>query len=55
MADMGDTVSTTSVARLLPRPQLYCSAAKRKPLLKTTHMTSGLVFASRPVGDSETK
>lgn len=31
---------------------VICRAAERKPLLKRTHMTSGLVFASRHVGYS---
>lgn len=51
MAETGDIVHWTSVARLLPHSQLYGRAAQRKPLFETTHMTSGLVFFSRHVGD----
>lgn len=49
-----DTVHTivSSITQLFPHSQLYGRAAERKALLKTTHMTARLMFASRHVGET---
>ncbi len=54
-AELGDTVHTATIARVLHKTGLYGRVAKRKPLLKKTHIESRLEFARRHVGDSETK
>src|SRR4029434_3866687 len=51
-AEMGETLHTTPVAWVLHQSKLYGSVAKRKPLLKKTHIKSRLQFAKRHVGDS---
>ncbi|MGH0117532.1 UNVERIFIED_CONTAM: hypothetical protein FKN15_038052 [Acipenser sinensis] len=54
-AELGDTVHAATIARVLHQTGLYGRVAKRKPLLKKTHIKSRLEFARRHVGDSETK
>ena len=54
-AEMGETLHTTTVAWFLHQRKLYGRVAKRKPLLKKTHMNSGLEFPKRHVGDSMVK
>ncbi|MBN3274862.1 TCB1 transposase, partial [Polyodon spathula] len=55
-AELGDTVHTATIARVLHKTGLYGRVAKRKTLLKKkTHIKSRLEFARRHVGDSETK
>ncbi|MGH0165707.1 UNVERIFIED_CONTAM: hypothetical protein FKN15_049940 [Acipenser sinensis] len=54
-AELGDTLHTATIARVLHKTGLHGRVAKRKPLLKKTHIKSRLEFARRHVGDSETK
>src|SRR4029434_3851052 len=54
-AEMGETLHTTTVARVLHQSKLYGRVAKRKPLLKKTHNKSRSEFAKRHVGDSMVK
>nr|ACV85768.1 transposase [Acipenser fulvescens]ACV85769.1 transposase [Acipenser fulvescens] len=54
-AELGDTVHTATIARVLHKTGLYGRVAKRKPLLKKTCIKSRLEFPRRHVGDSETK
>ena len=54
-AELGDTVHTATIARVLHKTGLYGRVAKRKPLLKKTRIKSRLEFPRRHVGDSETK
>ncbi|MGH0164277.1 UNVERIFIED_CONTAM: hypothetical protein FKN15_046784 [Acipenser sinensis] len=42
-AELGDTVHTATIARVLQKTGLYGRVAKRKPLLKKTHIKSRLV------------
>ena len=50
-AEMGETLHTTTVARVLHQSKLY----GREPLLKKTHIKYRLEFAKRHVGDSMVK
>lgn len=52
-AEMGETLHTTTVARVLHQSKLYGRVAKRKPLLKKAHIKSPLEFTQRHVGDSK--
>uniref|UniRef100_A0A8P4FYI4 Transposase Tc1-like domain-containing protein n=1 Tax=Dicentrarchus labrax TaxID=13489 RepID=A0A8P4FYI4_DICLA len=53
VAQMGETVHTTTVSRVLHQSKLYGRVAKRKPLLKNDHMKSRLGFAQRHVLESK--
>ena len=48
-AEMGETLHTTTVARVLHQSKLY----GREPLLKKTHIKYRLQFAKRHVGVSD--
>ena len=50
-AEMGETLHTTTVARVFHQSKLY----GREPLLKKTHIKYRLEFAKRHVGDSMVK
>ena len=50
-ADVGETLHTTTVARVLHQSKLY----GREPLLKKNHIKYRLWFAKRHVGDSMVK
>ena len=54
-AETGETLHTTTVARILHLSKLYGRMAKRKPLLKTAHVKSPLEFTQRYVGDFTVK
>ena len=51
-AEMGETVHGTTITRTLHKAGLYGRVARRKPLLKKTHIKSRLDFAKRHVGDT---
>ena len=55
MAEMGETVHTTTVAWDLHQSNLYGRVSNRKSLLNKAPMKSQLEFARRHVGDSDVK
>ena len=53
VAQMGETVHSTTVAQVFHKSKLYGRVAKRKPLLKKANIKSHLKFAQRHVGDTK--
>ena len=53
LAEMGEPAGRTTISTALHKSRLYGRVARRKPLLRKSHMTAHLEFAKRYVKDSK--